>query len=654
MLVRMANVDMNIEHDVQLAKDAERLNERFEEQIVRLNVKGLLQLVATLEIRKGRYTDKGKFEIIREIRSAVDKVLKDDLVTGILSLGTVCDRIGLLLRDTKFCDDNTHAESELETKYKNDSEIVSPSNSDVSWKPENDIGGDVNDTCSAVERSREENLSDVSDSDFSDEIDTPRGSEYGEIAKTGQVKKELHKFNQSSDIDETEILKRRLKIDMLRDEMNTLKMEVKCLSAHKEKSKHRNKLAFESSNESGCDSSTVSESCASESEKERSVRSRKKSTRREKCNDLPRPRRINRNQTDKARGDKVSIRDLRDAWRKELRFKGQIGKGGGRENKLDFISVKRQIDAARKKEYSDSDIIEAVINATTAGSDLRALLQSMGYLTVEGLLDILRSYYEELDEGDLLQKLATAKQGNDEDPKTFVIRVLAIKNHIVTESENSSTNFSEELLRKIMNKSLESGIWNESIRNWMRPVLSRNDVSDAMILREIGLAIQSEKIRKEKFGAKKQVRFCMMKQDEEEGNARGNRQDERDKDKETTEKSKIYMMIEELKGEVYKLREHIDAEVDSRMDKGKTGKSDVLEIMKEVKSEVNELKQQMGGRSQWRPRYGCQKCKRDGTASLCNHCFKCGSESHKIAECPNRNTTASSNMQRPLTDRGSQ
>ena len=60
---------------------------------------------------------------------------------------------------------------------------------------------------------------------------------------------------------------------MLRDEMNTLKMEVKCLSAHKEKSKHRNKLAFESSNESGCDSSTVSESCASESEKERSVRS---------------------------------------------------------------------------------------------------------------------------------------------------------------------------------------------------------------------------------------------------------------------------------------------------------------------------------------------------------------------------------------------
>ena len=107
MLVRMANVDMNLEHDFQLAKDAERLNERFEEQIVRLNVKGLLQLVATLEIRKGRYTDKGKFEIIREIRSAVDKVLRDDLVTGILSLGTVCDQIGLLFRDKKFYDDHT-------------------------------------------------------------------------------------------------------------------------------------------------------------------------------------------------------------------------------------------------------------------------------------------------------------------------------------------------------------------------------------------------------------------------------------------------------------------------------------------------------------------------------------------------------------------
>ena len=42
----------------------------------------------------------------------------------------------------------------------------------------------------------------------------------------------------------------------------------------------------------------------------------------------------------------------------------------------------------------------------------------------------------------------------------FVIRAPAIKNRIVTESENSYANFSEELLRKIINKSLESAIWN--------------------------------------------------------------------------------------------------------------------------------------------------------------------------------------------------
>ena len=107
----------------------------------------------------------------------------------------------------------------------------------------------MDDTCSEVERSLAENLFNISVSDFSYEIDTSRDSEYEKIAYTGQVKKEQHKFNQSSDIEDTEILKRRFKIDILCGLLHTLKIEVKSISAHKGKAKHRNKLAFES----GCD-----------------------------------------------------------------------------------------------------------------------------------------------------------------------------------------------------------------------------------------------------------------------------------------------------------------------------------------------------------------------------------------------------------------
>ena len=38
-----------------------------------------------------------------------------------------------------------------------------------------------------------------------------------------------------------------------------------------------------------------------------------------------------------------TVSDLKDAWRREFKIKGQIGKIGDKENNLDFISVKQQI-----------------------------------------------------------------------------------------------------------------------------------------------------------------------------------------------------------------------------------------------------------------------------------------------------------------------
>ena len=132
-----------------------------------------------------------------------------------------------------------------------------------------------------------------------------------------------------------------------------------------------------------------------------------------------------------------SVRDLHDVWRREFKVKGQIGKVGDKDNKLDYISVKHQIEVAQGKGYSDRDIIEGVINATTAGSNLRSLLQSMRDLTVERLVEILESYFLELDDGDLMQQLESAHQSNTEDPQSFAIRILALKNRIVLESNES-------------------------------------------------------------------------------------------------------------------------------------------------------------------------------------------------------------------------
>ena len=89
-------------------------------------------------------------------------------------------------------------------------------------------------------------------------------------------------------------------------------------------------------------------------------------------------------------GDRISIRDLKEVWRKELKIKGQIGKVGDKD-KLDYASLKRQVDGFKARGSPESDIIEAVLNATTAGSDIRALLQSMRDLSVKSLMEILQS-----------------------------------------------------------------------------------------------------------------------------------------------------------------------------------------------------------------------------------------------------------------------
>ena len=293
-----------------------------------------------------------------------------------------------------------------------------------------------------------------------------------------------------------------------------------------------------------------------------------------------------------------SVRDLHDVWRREFKVKGQIGKVGDKDNKLDYISVKHQIEVAQGKGYSDRDIIEGVINATTAGSNLRSLLQSMRDLTVERLVEILESYFLEMDDGDVMQQLESAHQSNTEDPQSFAIRILALKNRIVLESNESG--LSERYVRRRMIKALDTGFWSENIQRRVSQVLG-DDASDTNILRAVSLAVQSERVKKEKSvsGQKPtKVKFNLV--DEEKGKSSKKGESE-------SHSEQLLLKIQQLEAE-----------------------------MCELKAKEN------SGR---RLEYGCEDCKRNGTGRSCNHCFRCGDTAHKRADCP---IQQSSNLNRPL------
>ena len=140
---------------------------------------------------------------------------------------------------------------------------------------------------------------------------------------------------------------------------------------------------------------------------------------------------------------------------KELKLKGQIGKIGEKD-KRDYLSVKRQINRALKKGYEDTDIIEAVINACAPGASLKGLLQVLPDITVEEMLKMLKSYFQEFD---LLLQLSSNAQNPKDDALTFLIDVLLLKNRIIDEERHSpDARYGKGSVMKIMLKSPESQV----------------------------------------------------------------------------------------------------------------------------------------------------------------------------------------------------
>ena len=289
-----------------------------------------------------------------------------------------------------------------------------------------------------------------------------------------------------------------------------------------------------------------------------------------------------------------TVGELKDAWRREFKIKGQIGKIGDKENKLDYLSVKRQISAGIEKGYKDAELIEGIINCTTPGTTIRSFLQSSEGLTIPIVLDILRSYFQEADTVELLQRLATAVQGPKEDAQTFLMACLDLKNRIVR-SEDDDIGFSRETVMKILLKTLESGLSDDRILNSMRPFLSNPAVSDEVLIREMSHAVMLEKKRKERSKA---PRVASVEVEEPSSDA----------------------------AEIAKLQKQLD-----KLREEKASDSNNSAQLAQLQASLNKL---VHGKHR---QYGCKACKSAGKGKTCSHCFICGKDDHKVVDCPKRN-----------------
>ena len=315
--------------------------------------------------------------------------------------------------------------------------------------------------------------------------------------------------------------------------------------------------------------------------------------------------------------------DLSSALRRDFKISGQIGMPGQKE-KLSFVSLIRQIENGLAKGYKESEIVEAIVKAISPGVQLRNYLETIPNLTLPKIRKIIRSHFMEKTSTELYQELATISQGPKEDPQTFLIRCLEIRQKILFSSKESGATieYTPDMAQGLFLHALETGLKNESIRTRIRPLLKQKTVSDEVLIEEMSKAVAIETEHHKKVGlAKNTARISMVAETPKSHDAETPKNE-----KAEPQKGKMWAALEAVQADLATIREAL-AQKNAPTPSGPTNRANK-------------------GR-------GCASCQESGLGDQCEHCFICGDPNHFARGCRKQNRAKQGNGRRlpPRRDR---
>ena len=191
--------------------------------------------------------------------------------------------------------------------------------------------------------------------------------------------------------------------------------------------------------------------------------------------------------------------------KKDFRLYGQIGIAN-QPDKLFFISLKNQIDSGMSKGHKEKEIIEAVVRAIVPSLPLRSYLESVKDLTLNQLKSILRFHYREKQGAELYQMLTTLSQLQGEDPRSFSLRGMNIRQKFILQgSQEDPYNLTcnPEHVQMLFLKSLKTAFQNERITNFMKLHHDNLTISDENLILHLNEAISEEEEMQAKLAFQK-------------------------------------------------------------------------------------------------------------------------------------------------------
>ena len=187
-------------------------------------------------------------------------------------------------------------------------------------------------------------------------------------------------------------------------------------------------------------------------------------------------------------------------FRRDFKIQGAVG-DPGQKDKLGYQALISQIESALAKGYADKEVVSAVVRAVQPGLQLRSYLENMTDLTLPRLRKILRFHFHEKNATELCQLLTNIAQQPDEDPQSFLMRALTIRQKVISASKefDSGVSYDASSVQGLFLHALETGLADETIRAKIRPLTQNRKVADEDLIGAMSLAISAEAERSSKF-----------------------------------------------------------------------------------------------------------------------------------------------------------
>lgn len=328
-------------------------------------------------------------------------------------------------------------------------------------------------------------------------------------------------------------------------------------------------------------------------------------------------------------GSSVQVR-----FSKLREFKITGGSVGAEDGCVDFETVWFQIQEGKALGYSMKEITSGVIKAIKSGSSLRRYFQSQPNLTETNFMKILRSTYGIEDSSTYFNKMANAAQEPTETEMNFVLRLMDLRNKVITLSKDEECPFEEKMVGKKFLHSVGVGFRKDTVRLTMENVTKNTALTDEALLREVSIVVAREKENRAKTKTGKNASSNALNTVEMEEKTRETddpvlkelRKLTAQVSNLTTKQTDMEKKLEEVK---YRQVDVFGADYQPQDNSGRGGYNRGGGGYNRGGSGYNRGRGGYNGGRRWFVK--CDPCEKSG--EFCRHCLNCGSTEHKRMDC---------------------